>query len=248
MKGIGLFCIAALLMLAAGCTGAQQRGMLDSMYVSTARPAISLEAKGMPLLTGGQGTVNLTWSGMLGGLPVRVWLAAYGKGGVRNPMAIVAQAEVPQGWYWDGIMRRPFSVDEGIEVFDGVGYQACTYIVDGERDPFALLAAGNAAQEDKPVRWLARGFAARFNFNNDKIILEYREPLPEGIVSLDALPWGQADLLRSFAQRARDAFQVGPAPANLSGLTTGYAQNIQWQFMDQRFLGTVSKYEVISVN
>ena len=158
IKHMRLFCVAALVLLMTGCNAAQQRGMLGSAYVSTTRPAISLEAKNMPLLTAGQGSVNLTWSGMMGGLPIRVWLAVYGTGDI-SPMAVVAQAEVPQGWYWDGIMRRPFSVDEGVEVFDGVGYQACTYIVDNGHDPFGALVADKTTT-GQPVRWLARGLGS----------------------------------------------------------------------------------------
>lgn len=183
---------------------------------------------------------------MAGGLPIRVWLAVYGAGDI-SPMAVVAQAEVPQGWYWDGIMRRPFSVDDGVEVFDGVGYQACTYIVDSSRDPFGALVAGKTP-EGRPVRWLARGFAARYNFNDDKIIMEYREPLPAGIESLSALPLGAADTLKDFEQRARETFSVGPVPADLSPLRQGYAQGVQWQYMDESFLGTVSQYDFFNDN
>ncbi|WP_165065066.1 DUF4851 domain-containing protein [Desulfovibrio sp. ZJ200] len=249
MKGIRRFCIVVLLMLAAGCTGAQQRGMIGSLYVSTARPAISIEAKNLPLRTAGRSVVNLPWSSVLGGLPIRVWLAVYGATSPQSPMAIVAQAEVPAGWYWDGIMRRPFSVDESVEIFDNVAYQACTYIVDGARDPFADLVKGQeAANGEKPLRWIARGFAARYNFNDDKIILEYREPLPAEITSLSALPYGQADFVKAFEQRAREAFSVGPLPSGALRIQQGYAQGVLWQYMDQRFLGTVSQYDIFNTN
>ena len=99
-----------------------------------------------------------------------------------------------------------------------------------------------------PVRWLARGFAARYNFNDDKIIMEYREPLPAGIESLSALPLGAADTLRAFEQRARETFSVGPVPSDLSQLRQGYAQGVQWQYMDENFLGTVSKYDFFNAN
>lgn len=230
----------ALLAVACGCTGALQRGMLGTRYVSTARPNISLEARNMPLLTAGQGMPSLLWTDMLGGLPIQVWLAVYGTGGLA-PMAIVAQAQTPQGWYWDGIMRRPFSVDEAVEVFDGVGYQACTFIVDPANDPFGALVTA-VRPDGQPQRWMVRAFAARYNFNDDKIIMEYREPLPDGVETLTALPLGQADLLAGFEQRARDAFVVSAAPADLAGLKTGYAQGVQWQFMGQSFLGTASRY------
>lgn len=215
--------------------------MVGQMYVSTARPAISLEAKGMPLLTAGSGFCNLFWSGMLGGLNIQVWLAAYGEGGL-SPLAIVAQAQTPQGWYWDGIMRQPFSVNDSVEVFNGTDYQACTFIVNPANDPFGNLVTG-VQPDGQPQLWLTRSFAARYNFNNDKIILQYREPLPAAITSLTALPLGYGDYLQQFEQRARSAFTVGNAPQNVSGIVSGYANDIQWQYMGQEFLGTVSKYE-----
>lgn len=249
MKNTGFRRVPFALILAAvlvaamvGCRGALQRGILGAAYVSTARPDIAIEARNMPLMTAGRGTASLIWSDMLGGLPIQMWLAVYGEGGLA-PLAIVAQAAVPQGWYWDGIMRHPMSVDEAVETFGGVGYQACTFIVDPARDPFSGLVTA-VRPDGSPQLWLARSFAARFNFNDDKIIMEYREPLPEGVESLTALPFGQSDLLAGFEQRARDAFAVSVAPQDLTGVDTGFIQGIRWQYMGQNFLGTASRYEI----
>lgn len=236
--------IALFILTLAGCMGALQRGMMGETYISTARPAISLSVNNMPLMTAGRGMTNLFWSGMAGGLTIDVWLAVYGTGGLA-PMAIVAQAQTPQGWYWDGIMRRPFSVDDSVEVFNGVSYQACTFIVDPANDPFGELVTG-VQPDGQPQLWLTRAYAARYNFNDDKIILEYREPLPQGVTTLTALPLGQGNLLLEFAERARNAFVVGPAPANPQGVVQNYAQGIQWQFMGQNFLGTVSQNAVFN--
>lgn len=239
---LALILAVCLVAAVTGCRGALQRGMLGPVYVSTARPDIAIEARNMPVMTAGRGMTNLIWSDMLGGLPIQMWMAVYGEGGLA-PLAIVAQAAVPQGWYWDGIMRHPQSVDEAVESFGGVGYQACTFIVDPARDPFSGLVT-TVHPDGSPQRWLARSFAARFNFNDDKIIMEYREPLPEGVDSLTALPFGQAELLSGFEQRARDAFAVGVAPRNLEGVSTGFIQGIQWQYMGQNFLGTASRYDI----
>jgi hypothetical protein len=237
-------CCAALCILSAACTGVQQRGMAGSVYVSSSRPAIALGVKNMPLVAAGEGMARLVSSGMMGGLPIRMWLAVYGGANERGAMAITAHAEVPRGWYWDSDMRRPFSVNAGVEVFNDMEYQACTYIVDESRDPFGALAEGTAEIAFSGSRkWMARGFAARYNFNDDKIILEYREPLPEGIVSLSALPMGLGDAVMAFEQRAREAFLAGPPPAKGTPVLRSYAQNIQWRYMDERFLGTVSRYE-----
>lgn len=241
-KFLSLALLLSFPLLMSACADALQRGLLGQAYISTARPSITLEAKNMPLMTGGRGMANLQWTGMLGGLTIDVWLAVYGEGGL-SPLAIVAQAQVPSGWYWDSIMRRPFSVDEGTEVFNGVAYQACTFIIDPAQDPFGTLVTG-VKPDGSPQRWMVRAFAARYNFNDDKIIMEYREPLPDGIESLTALPLGSGDLLLSFAQRAREAFQVSNGPKNPQGVTDPYANAIQWQYMGQGFLGSASQYDL----
>lgn len=247
MKKLHQFCLLALLLvLTTGCNAALQRGMVGSTYVSTSRPAISLGVKDMPLLAGGQGQASLDWSGVMGGLPVSVWMAAYGQGQPNSPLAIVAQVELEQGWYWNSDSTPPFSVDQANELINDTMFVACTFIMDSSRDPFALLAG--VQPNTPPVRWLVRSFTARFNFNADKVVLEYREPLPPQMEFLERLTIGQTDQLKAFEQRARSAFVVGAVPENLKGLVDPYIQNVQWQFMDQRFLGTASRYDVFRMN
>ncbi len=230
-----------ILLCLAGCKGALERGMLGNVYISNARPSISIDVPNLPLLTAGEGMPNLIWTDVLGGLPIQVWLAVYGTGGLA-PLAIAAQAEVPGGWHWDADLYQTFSVDKGIETFNGEGYQACTFVINPARDPFGKLAT--AVQPDgTPQLWIVRYYAARFNFNDDKIILEYREPLPPAITDLNALPLGHANYLQEFAQRARAAFVVKNGPANLNGVRKGFAQGVAWQNMGQNFLGTASRYE-----
>lgn len=234
---LGLFACLAL----CGCKYALQRGMLDGAYVSTSRPAIAISVRDMPLMASGQGMASLVWNDMLGGLNIQMWMAVYGTGGLA-PLAVVAQADVPQGWYWDGILTRPFSVDVGNENFNGVGYQACTILVNPEKSPFGGLITG-VRSDGQPQLWVARYMAARYNFNDSKIILQYMEPLPEGITSLTALPLGMGDFLQQFAQRARNAFVVQNSPANPSDITSGYIQGIGWTQMGTNFLGTASKFD-----
>lgn len=243
-KAFSLCVLSLFLILAVGCSQSLQRGMLDNAYISTARPAISLAARDMPLLASGEGIANMYWTGVLGGLPVQMWIAVYGEGGLA-PMAIVAQAQTPQGWHWDGIMALPFSVDNSTAAFNGVTYQAWTYIVDPAKDPFGALVTG-VQPDGQPQRWIARAFAARFNFNTDKIILEYREPLPPEITTLTAMPLGYGDFLMQFAQRAQSAFVVGPAPANPEGVKKRYIRGIEWQYMGQNFLGTVTRMDILN--
>jgi hypothetical protein len=240
MKVLRACCAIIVLSAFLGCAAALQRGMSGAAYVSTARPAISLQAARLPLLMAGEGRATLFGDNMPAGAQVRVWLAVYGDVSPESPLAIAAHAEAQSGWYWDGTMRRPFSVNEGVEIVGGWEFQACTYIVEGERDPFGALAAGDA---DRPARWIARGLAARTNFYADKIILEYRERLPESIASLTALPLGYGDFVREFEQRAGESFIVASAPRETGEIRKGYANAVRWRYMGEKFLGTASKYD-----
>ena len=195
MKMASILCLVIML---AGCVAGQQRGLVGDTYVSSSQPALALKARDLPLMGSMTGASRLTSSGAMGGLLVDSWVTVYGKGDGASPLAIVAHGEVPNGWYWDGIMRHPFSINEGVETIGGVGFQACTYVTSEKRDAFLPLedpeGARILAQDGQPPRrWLARMFANRFNFDSDKIVLEYREPLPEDIdledsgVELDTL-------------------------------------------------------------
>lgn len=229
-----------------GCAQALQRGMLGNAYISTARPAISLQVKDQPLMAAGEATCNLDWTGMLGGLPIQTWTAVYGEGGLA-PLALVMQAQTPSGWYWDGITPRVFSVDQGTAAFGGVTYDAWTYIVDPARDPFGGFITG-VQPDGQPQLWIGRMFSARYNFNFDKIILEYREPLPAGITNLTSLPMGHDSLLREFARRAQAAFVVGPPPQDTAGVRKSYMEGVRWEYMGQNFLGSVSRNDFFNFN
>lgn len=241
-----LLCVTlGLFAFMTGCTGALQRGMQNTTYVSTARPAIAMKAVNMPLITGGEVNSSLDDAGAIGGLQLHAWVAVYGKGDPQSPVAIVGLAEVPPGWYWDSDGQRPFSVDRGVEVFNNDGFAACTYIVDSQKDAFSAVAG--LTDQSKPMRWLVRGFAARYNFNDTKVVLEYREPLPENLAGQQNLTENQTDQLKAFEQRASAAFAVSPAAENTAGITAQYAKNIRGQYMDHRFWGTVSKYDIFDI-
>lgn len=239
--------MAAALMcglLAAGCAGdgSQRRGLENDRYVSTARPSISLGATSLPFLVGGEGRGRLMRCGVIGGLAFRSWYAVYGTPG-KGPLAIVAHGELPVQWTWDGDMRRPFSVNPGTEILGGEGFQAFTFLAGTERDPFMPLTHPQALQRKDavPQRWIVRAFASRCNFDRGKIVMEYREALPEDIVSLTALPYGKADYVWRFEQRAREAFSV-QTPLNGAGNIerTYVGSGILWQYVNEGFWGTAS--------
>ncbi len=245
MNRVLLCATLGLFVLMAGCSSALQRGMQDSTYVSTARPSIAIKAVNMPLITGGEVNVSLDDTGVIGGLSLNAWVAVYGKGDPQSPIAIVGLADVPRGWYWDGDGQRSFSVDKGVEIFNNIGFAASTYIVDSKRDPFSAVAG--LTDTSKPMSWLVRGFAARYNFNETKIILEYREPLPENFAGQQALTESNTDQLKAFEQRASAAFAVAAAAERMPRITSGYAKNIRRQYMDHLFWGTASRYDTFDL-
>lgn len=229
-KHILLFLCALSLCLCA-CTGVQQRGMAGAAYVSTSRPAFSMAvADSLPLVSGGLGTGRL--DEIPGGIPVDTWMALYGNL-QQGPAAVIAHAELPgEYWYWNNEMPGSQSIDVGTEVIGDKAYDAWTHIVDDKRNPLAA--------EDADGRWLVRTMTRRDNFDNDKIILEYRERLPEGIQTLATLPVGGADMMQAFAERARKAFV--PAPAVDRGrIACGPVAGVRWRYVDSNFLGAVSR-------
>lgn len=236
-------CLALLLFVLAGCTAAQQRGMSGDTYVSTSRPAFSASAKNLPLLAAGSGRASLTEAGVIGGLNVNAWLAVYGKSDGKGPLAIIAQGELDEPWYWNSALYHPFAIHEGADVIGGLGMETCTYMVSERRDAFLPLMDPQAAamkDDDKAParRWISRVFACRTNFNRGKIIFEYREPLPEAIQSLTSIPYGMSDVIPAFEERARQAFEVSLSPKP-GEIRRDYLTSIDWQYLDEKFWGTV---------
>lgn len=237
-------CVALLLFVLAGCTAVQQRGMVGATYVSTSRPAFSATAKQLPLLAAGFGRASLTETGVIGGLNVDAWISIYGKGDGNGPLAIVAQGELDDPWYWNNALYHPFAIHEGADVLNGLGVETCTYMVSESRDaflPFMNPQASSAKKEGEvPTRrWIARVFACRTDFNKGKIIFEYREPLPEGFTSLTSVPYGMSDVIPAFEERARQAFEVNLSPAQSGEIRQEYLAGINWQYLNERFWGTV---------
>ena len=218
------------------CMSAQQRGMSGAQYVSSSHPSFTMGVvETLPLLSGGRGTTKLTDCGVMGGLFADTWLATYGD--MQNgPLAIIAHAELPQDWYWDGVTPHPFSVDAGLELINDMAFETWTYAINNRRNPFWQLSGSD---DDNNGRWLVRCFAKRTDFDRGKIILEYRERMPENITSLTSLPLGFGDYLKEFAQRARNAFV--PAAYHGGSLSQGAASNIRWQYLNERFWGTISR-------
>lgn len=219
------------------------RGISGSAYISTSRPALSIEVTDLPLLTGAEGSVSLWESGMVGER-TRVWLGIWGNHS--GPLALVSHAELPEGWYWDGVMSHPFSVNEGMEIIANREWQAFTYIDKSRRSPFALIGVTDSDKSDSYKKmddaWLVRAFTSRYNFDQDKIILEYREKLPAEIESLTSMPYGYSDYVKLFEERARTIFVMKDiAQSHPQIVRSGMSDKVQWRYLDGRFLGSASR-------
>lgn len=235
---LSLLLINAFFLLCS-CTQFQQRGMAGANYVSTSHPSFAIGVRDtLPLLSGGVGNSRLTDSGILGGLPVDSWLATYGNS-QDGPLAIIAHAELPPRWYWDAVSPHPFSVDVGVELIGNMGFDAWTYVVNDQRNPFWTPSEG---REDNFGRWLVRCFAQRADFDRGKIVLEYRERLPGEITSISSMPFGYGDYLKNFAERARNVFVQHDAAALAMPILHSRASGIRWQYLDDKFWGTASPY------
>lgn len=232
--------LAACSLLAA-CTGLQ-RGLAGSSLVSSARPAVELSVPSLPLRTAGFTVANVTTSDSLGGVPVEAWLAVYGGTTVNEPMAIVSLAVAPTSYIWDSDMSRIFSVDKGVVDYNGQGFYACTYIITGERDPFISLLP---AQDGMTAKFLARRFAQRSNFNENKITLEYREPLPADITELTDLALYSREYISAFEERAYKAFVVGVFPQPAPAVTGQYLQGVEVRYLNTNFFGTMTRLDAM---
>lgn len=229
MKKSFLTLVCCLSLCLCACVAGQQRGTLGQNYISTSSPRISLGVvDSMPMVSSGRAYVLL--NDQFFGPNVDTWMALYGN--LQNgPMAVIAHAEVKEPWYWDSVSPRIQSVDAGFELVGDKGFDAWTYIMQDKRNPFVA--------ESGDGKWLVRAYAQRTDFDHGKIVMEYRERLPEGVTSLTSLPFGQDSLLKDFAQRARAVFVTAAVPDGVS-VTTGPLRNVRVQYIDQHFLGTVS--------
>lgn len=232
--------------LICGCNAVQQRGMAGNAYVSTSRPAICVDVRDMPLKTAGRGTGTLYKPALTGALTLDVRTAVYAST-PEKPMAVITHAELPSPrWIWSTVYPRVGGIHEGTEILDGQAFAAFTYLVPCRNDPFAGLA-GEEPAEGQQTYWLARYFAARLNFNNDKLILEYREPAPaEFGQSLSTIPYGMTDALAAFEDRARKAFTLTSPDVEAGSVVVGYPTGVRFSQMSDPYLGDVLEHEPLN--
>lgn len=219
--------------------GGMQRGLSQKSYLSTTRPAIQLEAKNLPLIGSERRTVKLPNAGFLGGLPLDAWITVYGS--QDSAMAIVAHVDLPPGWFWDANMEHPFAVDTTWLPVGDFSFFAQTFMEIPGKNPFV-----DQSQNEAKKAWLVRSYSARVANDRSKLILEYREPAPEGVTTVQAFPYGQADLLKDFAKRADQTFSAQRPHILPASLAFQAIPHLHTQYISEHFLGTASPIDALS--
>ncbi len=204
-----LFLVLTGLVLLAACTPLR-RGFDGNTLVSPVRPSFSVSPcpdLSLPLLAAGQiRPFVYTASGYA--LPETL-AAVYGTT-EKAPLAISVLSFVPNDiWTWDlpsySYPDGPISsqVALGGEVFSG-----SLHIIEGEKDAFTPVVCGGDEEKRRIVRWLAQRYSRLFFFQQAKLILEYREPLPASLsrfVPGEVIPvWNEE--VRAFQARAEAVF------------------------------------------
>lgn len=235
------FLLAALICILSACTPLQ-RGFDGAALISPSRPEVMLSAPGLPTLAEGQ-IAPFLYTDRGYQFPSTL-LGVYGKDKA-SPMAITALSFVPNDlWEWDSAdFSGPHGTKTAGAVFGGKSFAGTVRIVNGANDPFSPLVAAEEEQRAS-INWLAQRFVLRDDFNRVKIILEYREPLPESLAERDLLPYDEA--VQALTARAAKAFQVRfgsgegalPRPA-----APAYLDSINGKYLGA-FLGSMTQKDI----
>ncbi len=237
------FLLVALVCSLCACSPLQ-RGFDGAALVSPARPEVMLTVPELPVLAKGQITPFLyTDRGYQ--FPTTI-LSVYGKDAA-SPMAITVLSFVPDElWEWDSAeFSGPHGAKTAGAMLGGRAFYGTVRIVNGEKDPFSPLVADE--EQFAAINWMAQRFVLLEDFRSAKIILEYREPLPESLSGATELQPAN-EKVQAFTERAARAFQAQfgseegalPRPE-----VPAYLNSLNGKYLGA-FLGSMSAKEIWS--
>ncbi len=234
-----------LCLFVSGCSALQsatlQRGFTENTFISTGQPPVSITSP-LPLKAEGQADILMNIEMQL--KKQQSWIGVYGAENATSPMAIVAYSVVPDpndAYQWNYPSTSfPDGPELGKTLFSERPFSMTARVINAENDAFMPLVLNKDTAKD--VQWLAARYSLLSNERRSKIILEYREPLPQWAENMKS---NTALLLlhpewKAFATRAQEAFLVDfrPNPINRV-LTKNVLNTIDLRHLAS-FLGSIS--------
>lgn len=221
MPKILILVAVAVLLAVAACVGIrapQLRGIghadagtgvnANGVLASNSLPAMAVvPSSDLRLVAHGVTDTSVSMQGSaMGGAGARVWYAlnADNAGGRQ---LVASLAEVANPWEWS--LNPMFTERRGLPMLHeaelsryGVSLTALTYIRPGAKDPWmpAFLEAGKGWEGGVLLRQYTWWSVA----NRTKVVVEYREPVPQDELPLEYNPAA----LHAFEERADAAFQL----------------------------------------
>lgn len=211
-----------------------RRGFEKEALVSPAQPPLTMRAD-LPLLAAGRIAPFVYTDNSLQSPETLV--GVYGTNAF-SPMAVTILSEVPnRAWEWDILS---YSMADGPITstvnFGGMTFEGSLHIVNGAKDAFSPLFMDK--EEWGSLWWLAQRYACRVFFNQIKIILEYREPLPKSLQGMKEVPVYNTEV-RAFQARAEKIFSVQPSYAGPDIPAVPFIRSLNGKALGA-FLGSLS--------
>lgn len=253
-----LLCLCFTLGNMACAMQAQKRGLVGQEYISTSSPALAMSSN-LNFIAYGEGNARLYKGGATTGLDLDSWYTIYADQ-ASNPQtfAILALAELPYGWYWDSSMEPFGAIRNKVELINDWSFSAWTRLIRSQTDIFMNWTNPDLMQDKKASAklWIARTFAKRMDFDRAKVLLEYREVVPQELaanlqgVEIMSEAYLGSEFLEAFEARARQALKIRKFEANETKPEGKriFLSGPRWRYADDSFWGTASPRDIIRPN
>ena len=217
------------------------RGFEGGTMLSPSRPQVAISVPDLPVLAEGQISPYVYTD--RGFQFPETFLGVYGTK-ADAPLVITAMSFVPsERWEWDTAdFSTPLAQKTDGALFGGQAFAGnIRFVHEAQEDPFAPLVA--TPEQVTRLHWLAQRFVLRTYFNQCKIILEYREPIPASLAGNETVPLYSPEV-QAFIERARQAFQVSFDTKVQLSAQAPYLKSLNARYLGS-FLGTMFMKELI---